>query len=164
MTFQRWMTLTAILRVSVPAAYRFPQRVHPFQKGRPSDLCWGRSIQWEIRHPSTNYIRKTPRSIIVLGYVLYKKKKVFCHEQHMNYFIMIVTVKWSGWGRGNWRCETKMNLIFLRRQDKICCLLPIRLNEILKISTLLKNTRCMKTGAWIPFPKHTRTDINNFHW
>jgi len=50
----------------------------------------------------------------------------------MNYFIMLVAVKRGG-VREIKNAKHKMNLIFLRWQDKIYSLLPIRLNEKLKI-------------------------------
>lgn len=109
------MTLTAILSVSVPAAYRFPQRMHPFQKGRPANHCWGGGASGE-KYAITQLITSGKRLVPLLSWVTYftkKKKKVFCHEKHMNYFIVLVPVKRGGVGEIE-NAKRKMNLIFLR--------------------------------------------------
>jgi len=60
-------------------------------------LLRGRSKQWEIRHHSTNYTRKTSGSITVLGYVLQQKRYFATRSTRI---ILLCSWLWNGVGWG----------------------------------------------------------------
>lgn len=68
------------------------------------------------KYAITQLITSGKRLVPLLSWVTYftkKKKRVFFHEKHMNYFIVLVAVKRGGVGEiENAKCKT--NLIFLR--------------------------------------------------
>jgi len=123
----------------------------------------GRSKQWEIRHHSTNYTRKTPGSITVLGYVLYQKKKRH-FATRSTWIILLCSWLWNGMGWGKLKmCNVRwINISQMTGQN----LQPTA--DKTKRNTQNPNTvyeyTMLTTDAWIPFLKHRRTDRNNFHW
>ena len=95
------MTLTAILSVSVPAAYRFPQRMHPFQKGRPTNHCWGGGASSE-KYAIIQLITTGKRLVPLLSWVTYftkKKKGILPREAHVLFYYARGCE--TGWGGGN---------------------------------------------------------------
>jgi len=164
MTSQRWMTLTAILSVSVPAAYRFPQRMHPFQKGRPTNHGWGGGASSE-KYAITQLITPGKRLVPLLSWVTYftkKKKRHFATRS--TWIILLCSWLWNGMGWGKLKmCNVRwINISQMTGQN----LQPTA--DKTKRNTQNPNTvyeyTMLTTDAWIPFLKHRRTDRNNFHW